>query len=183
MLAFYLSLLDTEEEQSKFIRLYVKYRKLMMHIANERLKDAYLAEDALHNAFLKLTQYLHTIEDVDSHKTKCFVVIVTKSVVTDMLRKDKRHLDDSYEELAPILAYEEDMLDNVAVQELKDMIAELPEKYRVVLELRAYHQLSDKQIAGVLGIEYATARKRLERARALLSQKINAREEGRYESV
>ena len=181
MLAFYLSLLDTEEEKSKFTQLYVKYGKLMKYIARYKLKDEYLAEDALHNAFIKLTRYLHTIEEIDCHKTKRFVIIVIDSVVTDMLRKDKHYPTDSYEELEPTIAYEEDMLDNVAVQELVGMIAELPEKYRVVLELRAYHHLSEKQIADLLGIEYAATRKRLERARTLLTQKL--KEKGRRASM
>lgn len=185
MLAFYLSLLDTEEEKSKFTQLYIKYGRLMKYIARRRLKDEHLAEDALHNAFIKLTRYLHTIEEIDCHKTKHFVVIIIDSVVTDMQRKDKNYPDNSYEELEPIIPYEEDMLDHVAVQELLALIKELPEKYRTVLELRVYHQLNEKQIADLLGIGYAAARKRLERARALFAQKLKQQqgEEHVYESV
>ena len=57
-------------------------------------------------------------------------------------------------------------------------IAQLPETYRLALELRAYHELEEKQIADILGISYAATRKRLERARSLLAQKLKAREEG-----
>ncbi len=177
MLAFYLSLLETEEEKSKFTQLYEKYGKLMKYVARLKLKDEYLAEDALHNTFIKLTRYLNNIEEVDCHKTKRFVVLVTESVVTDMLRKDKHYPHDSYDELEPTVAYEEDALDKIAVQELMGMIARLPEKYRDVLELRAYHGLEEKQIADLIGITYAATRKRLERARALLSQELKKREE------
>ncbi len=185
MLSFYLSLLDTEEEKSKFTQLYLKYGRLMKYIARRKLRDDYLAEDALHNAFIKLTRYLHTIEEVECHKTRRFVVIVVDSVVTDMLRKDKHYPDNSYEELEPTIGYEKDMLENLAVQELTSLIEGLPEKYRAVLELHAYYGLSDKQIADVLGITYAAARKRLERARALLSQEMRRQQgkEGIYESV
>lgn len=177
MLAFYLSLLDTEEEKTKFTQLYEKYGRLMKYIARLRMKDDYLAEDAMHNAFIKLTRYLNTIDEVDCHKTKRFVVLVIESVITDMQRKNKHDPRDSYEELEPTVGYETDMLDGVAVQELMNMIAELPENYRTVLELRAYHELGEKQIADILGIGYAAVRKRLERARALLSEKLKKREE------
>ncbi|MBQ8683056.1 MAG: sigma-70 family RNA polymerase sigma factor [Clostridia bacterium] len=178
MLAFYLSLLDSEEEKSKFTQLYKKYGKLMMCIANQKLHDSYLAEDAVHDAFIKLTRYINTIGEVDSCTAKRFVCIVTECVATDMLRKDKHYPRDNYEELESTIAYEEDALDRIAVQELADIIAHLPETYRVVLELRAYHALEEKQIADVLGISYAATRKRLERARSLLSQKL--REEDGY---
>lgn len=177
MLTFYLSLLDTEEEKSKFTQLYEQYGKLMIYVAREKLHDPYLTEDAVHNAFIKLTRYLNNIDEVNCHKTKRFVVLVTESVAIDMLRKDKHHPKDSYEELSPIIPYEEDALDKVAARELMDMIAQLPEKYRVVLELRAYHGLNEKQSADLLGISYAATRKRLERARALLTQQLNARKE------
>lgn len=177
MLALYLSLLETEEEKSKFTQLYEKYGRLMKYVAYQKLDDDYLAEDAVHNAFLKLTRYLKSIGEVDSHKTRRFVVLVTESVVIDMFRKDKYYPKSSYEELEPILSCEEDMLDRIAVQELKDLIAELPETYRTAMELRAYHELDEKQIADLLGIGYAATRKRLERARILLAEQLKKREE------
>lgn len=177
MLAFYLSLLETEEEKSKFTQLYEKYGRLMKYIAHQKLGDDYLAEDAMHNAFLKLARYLKIIDEVDSHKTKRFVVLVTESVIIDMFRKNKHYPKDSYEELEPIVSYEQDMLDRIAVQELVAMIANLPETYRTALELRAYHRLDEKQIADLLGISYAATRKRLERARTLLAKQLKEREE------
>ena len=176
MLTFYLSLLDTEEEKSKFAQLYEQYGKLMFRVAVDKLHDHYLAEDAVHNAFIKLTRYLHTIEEIDCHKTQRFVVIVTESIVLDMLRKNKHYPKDSYDELEPILSCKEDVLDMIAVQELVAVIKALPENYRTVLELRAYHGLNEKQMADILGISYAAARKRLERARALLFRRLNERE-------
>ena len=177
MLAFYLSYVDDAGDKSKFTQLYTLYKQHMLDAANKKLRDPYLSEDAVHNAFIKLTRYINSIEEVDCHKTRRFVVLVTESVATDMLRKDKHYPKESYEELEPIIAYEENALDMIAVQELKDIIAQLPETYRAVLELRAYHELEDKQIADILGISYAATRKRLERARALLSQKLKEWEE------
>lgn len=90
MLFFYLSALDTQEERTKFEEIYKKYGKLMKYVAYNILRDDSLAEDAVHNAFLKLIKYLDRIEDVDCHKTKSFVVIVTESVSKDMYAKRKR---------------------------------------------------------------------------------------------
>ena len=184
MLLFYLSLLKDDEDKSKFTDLYIKYSKLMKYAALQKLDDEQLAEDAVHNAFLNIIKSFYMVEDVDSHKTKRLLVVVTENVAIDMLRKSKRYSKISYEELEPILSIEPEMLDNIAVQELVEKITELPEIYRNVLELRAYHGLSDKQISAVLGIEYATVRKRLERARSMLAEKLRRQQEGEvYETV
>ena len=75
MLFLCLGLLETEEEKTKFELLYEQYRKLMKYIAFGILHDEYLAEDAVHDTFLKLTKYLDNIEDTRSSKTKSFIVI------------------------------------------------------------------------------------------------------------
>lgn len=46
MLALYISLLDTEEQISKFEHIYTKYRGLMFYTAKGVLQDSYLAEDS-----------------------------------------------------------------------------------------------------------------------------------------
>lgn len=184
MLLYYLSLLETDEDQSKFTQLYTKYARLMKYVAVQKLGDNQLAEDAVHNAFENIIKSFYMVEEIDSHKTKRLLVVVTENVAIDMLRKNKHDANISYEELEPTLSVLPDMLDNVAVQELVEMIASLPEIYRNVLELHAYHELSEKQIAAVLGIEYATARKRLERARTMLAEKLKRRDKGEiYETV
>lgn len=103
MLVFYLSVLDTTEERSKFEELYIKYGKLMKYVAYNILCDDALAEDAVHNAFLKLMKYLNKIDEVNCHKTKSFIVIVTESVSKDMYMKRKReatvNIDDNEQEI------------------------------------------------------------------------------------
>ena len=183
MLFFYLSLLETEGDRAKFIQLYEKYRGLLIYVANQKLNDPHLAEDAVQTAFLNVVRNFHSVAEIDSHKIKRFLVVVTENVAIDMLRANRIYAPVSYEQLEPVLSVDEDMLDNVAVEELADIIRELPPIYRDVLELRAYHDLSDRQIAIVLGVEYATVRKRLERARSMLAAKLHRQEGEIYESV
>lgn len=184
MLFFYLSLLENEEDKAKFIKLYEKYRSLLVHVAYEKVKDPHLAEDAVQTAFLNVVRSFHSVGEIDSHKTKRFLVVVTENAAIDILRKNRIYAPVSYDQLEPVMSVDKDMLDNVAVEELTAIIRELPPIYRDVLELRAYHDLSERQIAIVLGVEYATVRKRLERARTILAKELNKRQEGAvYESV
>lgn len=77
MLLYYLSLVDTEEEKSKLENLYYEYKALMKYIAFNILGDNGLAEDAVHEAFIKLTRHLDGIGEIKSLKTKAFIVIIS----------------------------------------------------------------------------------------------------------
>ncbi|MGV8153540.1 MAG: hypothetical protein ACLKAO_04440 [Alkaliphilus sp.] len=54
----YLSLLQDENEKNKFEQLYLEYKQIMFYVAKGILKDEHLAEDSLHQAFLKLVDNL-----------------------------------------------------------------------------------------------------------------------------
>ena len=45
-------MIDKPEDKNKFEQLYMKYRRQMFYIANQILKDEYLAEDAVHSTLL-----------------------------------------------------------------------------------------------------------------------------------
>jgi RNA polymerase sigma-70 factor (ECF subfamily) len=57
-----------------------------------------------------------------------------------------------------------------------DAVMKLPVKFREVLLLDARYELSNEQIAGLLGISVGTVKSRIHRARAKISQSL--REEG-----
>lgn len=58
MLMICLGMMDTQEEKSKFEELYYQYRKLMHWRAKQILTDDMLAEDAVHEAFIKIIRHM-----------------------------------------------------------------------------------------------------------------------------
>ena len=85
----FLSMLDSEEEKSKFVLIYEKYRYFLWYLANEKLQDAFLAEDAVQETFLALTRHLDKVDEVDSVRTRNFVATIVKSKAIDMIRRKK----------------------------------------------------------------------------------------------
>ena len=75
----FLALMDKEEDKEKFVRLYEKYRYFLWYLANERLHDAGLAEDAVQEAFFALIRHMEKIGDVDSSATRNFLATIVKS--------------------------------------------------------------------------------------------------------
>ena len=92
MLLFYLSLLESEADKAKFERTYYEYRKIMKNMAMEMLEDEFAAEDAVHEAFVRLTRYLNGVDESDETKATAFILIIVRSVCLDMLKKEKRAL-------------------------------------------------------------------------------------------
>lgn len=71
-------------QRTKLEEIYAKYRKVMFYTAKSILNDDFSAEDAVHKAFEKLFNYLDKIEDISSHKTKGFLVIVVRNIAIDL---------------------------------------------------------------------------------------------------
>ena len=126
---------------------------------------------------MALTRHLDRVEQVDSPRTRKFLMTIVKSKAIDLLRKEKG-------EKALLLEEPEqekdkgqpDLLDSYITQEnynrLIACILELDEIYRVVFEYKYLHQLTEKEIADVLGITTKAVNVRYYRARRKLQEMI-----------
>lgn len=172
----FLTMLDTAEEQSKFALLYEKYRYLMWYVAKDILKDQDLAEDAVQEAFLSLTRHLDQVGEADSPRTKRFLVTIAKSRAIDLLRREKRAEFTEYEDALGNEADKNDTLDTYlqteSYEQLVETIRGLDENYRVVLECRYLHEMSEKETAELLGLAEKTVNVRTCRARKKLKEAL-----------
>ena len=83
-------IIDSPEEKRVFVVIYEKYRYLMMKVAHDVLKDNFLAEDAVHEAFIKIAHNMQNIHDVESVETKRYLIIVAKNAAIDIYRSRKK---------------------------------------------------------------------------------------------
>ena len=173
MLSFYLSKIDSPDDKEKFEKIYNQYRNLMLYIANGILHDHHLAEDAVHDAFIKIIDSLEKLEDVFSHKTKAFVVIVTENISKSMYTKQKKSRSTSFEDIEYEISDKtqelDELLSAIALEKIIDKIKTLSEIDNQILMLRYIHELKDKEIAKILDLKDSVVRKRLERARQRLT--------------
>ena len=165
----YLLMISGEEDKGKFELLYEKYRKLMFHVANQILEDPYLAEDAVHHAFLKIIENLDKIDDVQSHKTKSYIVTIVKNRALNLYNHRRRHVMVPLEEIEYNLASEE-MDAQEDMNSLTTAVIKLPIIYQEVLKLKYVQEFSNAEIVQMLDISEATVRKRLERSKKKLEE-------------
>ena len=183
MLVF-LALLDTADERDKFTRLYNKYKYFMWYIAKNVLGDEYLAEDAVHEAFLTVIHHLNKINEEEDGKTKSFLASVVRCRAIDILRKKNKAEVIVFEEAEEYLSDNEEILEQYIsednYQSLLKCISMLDEKYRVVFEMKYVHEMSDKETASILGITPKNVNVRMYRARKKLQEML--RKEAGYVS-
>ena len=102
----YLQLIETVEEQSKFIALYSEYRELMFRVAFTFLRNTEDSEDVVHHAFVKIAENIKIVEPV-SPKTKQFVLTIVENRAKDILRMRGKHpevmLDESVHSAEDVL--------------------------------------------------------------------------------
>lgn len=174
-----LDAIETEEEKSKFTVLYDEYQHLMYYVSYQILGDVDKAEDCVQDSFLKIIGVLHSIEQIRSNRTKNFILTITKNQALNVYNKNKRigFRTIVLEELK-VLPDTGSVYEVSDAQDLKDLIALMPEKYRAVLELVIVYGRDSKQLAKLLGASEDAVRKRLERARKML--KLLLKEKGEF---
>ena len=163
MLMFYLQMIETKEDKSKFEILYEEYRGLMRHVAFDVLHNEDDAEDAVHHAFVKIIENIKKIDDPKCHKTKSYVVTIVERKAIDMYRTKSRHPQSLFSEDVVGLEVEYDGSFDLAL-----CLSQLPPRYRQVLTMKYHLELSNKEIAKLMDISEANVRKLAQRAREKL---------------
>ena len=134
-------MIQSEENRSKFEEIYTRYRQTMFYLANRIVRDQYLAEDIVHQAFLKIMDNLDKINEINCHKTKGYIVVIVENLSIDFYRKRKRENNISFDEVE-IYIEDEKNNENFMMNEVEEAISKLPINYLSVLKLKFSHGYS-----------------------------------------
>ena len=177
MLLIYLTLIDNPEDNDKFKVLYEEYKEKMFYVANQKLNNIHSAEDAVHEAFIRIIKNLHKIDDVYCPQTKNYLLIIVKNVALSMITSNRNNeisMSDNefvWEEDSGF-NLEDECLSQINYEIIVDIIPTLPDIYKDAIYLECVMEMSIAEIAGMLSINKETAKKRLQRGRKLLIEKL-----------
>lgn len=153
-------------ERTLFNNAARQYQDMVYRIALNALGSPQDAEDAVQEVFLRL----YTAEkpfDGPEH-LRHWLIRVTVNVCRDILRSPWRKRRAPLEERLPA----EPDFDREEQAELYREVMALPEKYRTVLYLFYYEELSVREIGAALGLGQSAVTTRLHRARAKLKERL-----------
>ncbi len=75
------------ENSEKFARLYNMYAKSLIGYAISIVKSPIIAEELVHDAYVKILQHIQHIEDPCSIRTKRYLIVTVRNICFDYLRQ------------------------------------------------------------------------------------------------
>ena len=176
MLAFYLTLVDEPEDKSLLEKIYYDYRDHMFAAANGILQNEQDAEDAVHDAFVKIAQNIKMFRKYDEDHLKASVLAITRHRALNMLKKGSNveidSLDDeksgAFRSTYDRQDIEQDFIDKLRCERLGRAVEKLAEGDRDLITLYYVQKIPGKDIAKMLDMKDCTVRKKAERLRKKL---------------
>lgn len=168
-----------KNDEHSFRKIYDKYHKTIYSIALKYLKDKSLAEDAVHDIFIKLWEYRQNLDGQRS--LKGFLVTSTKNHVLNMIRNQKRDKEKNknYSRLKPVS--ENKTFSKLTLKNYKrvfqNCLEKLPEGKREIFKLKMEKGISNKKIAEQLDISVNTVKSQYYKASKFIKEKLSERTE------
>lgn len=167
----FLTLNMDENTKNKFEQIYYKYRNLLFTYARSIVNSNADAEDILQNAFIKISDNMGNIGEIDSKKTKSYLIIIVKSCAYDFLRSNSNICNADFEIANDIPATDdifEKTLSEIQYEQIVLVIKNIPSPYCEVLYLHYVNDYSVKHTALLLKRKRQTVKTQLVRGKRFL---------------
>jgi RNA polymerase sigma-70 factor, ECF subfamily len=180
----FLSMIENEVVQSKLEQAYYLYRKQLIALAYDILKDRHEAEDIVQNAFIRFSDYIDENIDIECHKTRGFIVIIVRGLAFNLYNQRKRRATVNIDELENVIAGKEDGMPEIRALRIDKSawvaseLGKIRQEYADILTLKYTYEYSNEEISRIYSITEVNVRKRLSRARNALRKVIGG---GDYE--
>lgn len=174
-----------ENDQRAYADLMTLYRDSIYFMLVKIVKNKDDAEDLTLETFGKAFRYLHKYTPQYAFSTWLFKIAMNNSidyirhknnlppcVDTDLYTCDKEYLVNNYT-TDDILTPEQAIMEKERYKMLRLAVEQLPPKYRKIVELRYYEDLSYDEISKTLDITLSNVKIQLMRARNMLSQMMD----------
>jgi len=164
-------------QQNAFEVLVERYKDAVQNLAYRMLGNPTEAEDVTQEVFVRAYTQLATYKP--AHKFSTWLLSIASHLAIDQLRR-RRFLALPLEDV-PFLEWmadlgigpEQSALQGEQQDEIQTYLQRLPSKYRAVIVLRYWYDLSYEEISTALNLTPALVKARLHRARELLARYIN----------
>ncbi len=151
--------------------LYKRYSPKLFGICIRYTKNRHEAEDLLHDGFIRILGNLKSFRCEGSFEGWLHRIMVSLAINyyrKNKLRKTENELTEYY-----LNKWSEDsVIDNLSMNELLEIIRELPEGYQMIFNLYAIEGYKHREISEMLGISESTSKSQFMKARKALQKRI-----------
>ena len=158
--------------QQEFLDKVMPFKDKVYRLAKRLLVSSDEAEDATQELYLKLWRNKEKISGYDN--VEAFAMTMTKNYCLDQLKSKRASnltlVHSNYKDNEISLQRKIELEDSTAI--LKKLIDELPEKQRMIIQLRDIENYEYAEIAEILKMEPTAIRVALSRARKTMREKF-----------
>lgn len=162
------------------LQLYNQYCDGMFVVAKRFVKDSFEAQDIVQESFIKAFSKLHQYKAEVTFGAWLKRIVINKSI--DLLKSKKQHMLELDEVHLKVVdsSYEDEWLvdDAITLDEVKDAISKLPDKYKYVVMMFLVEGYDHQEIAEVLNITEVASRTQLSRGKTKLKELLTLSHNG-----
>ena len=168
-------------KESAFAELLNRHKQKVFTTIIMIVKDRYIAEDLLQEAFIKAIDRMKRGVYNEEGKFGPWIARIAYNLAIDHFRKAKRHPTIVTEDGSSVFntiefsesSYEDEQIKADTHQRVRQLIETLPENQKEVLVMRHYAEMSFQEIAETTGVSINTALGRMRYALINLRKKMN----------
>jgi RNA polymerase sigma-70 factor (ECF subfamily) len=169
-----------QNDRKAQLQLYNQYCDGMFVVAKRFVKDSFEAEDIVQEAFIKAFMKLHQYKAEVTFGAWLKRIVINKSI--DLMKSKKQELLELDEVHMKVVDtdYEDEWLvdDAITLDEVKDAINRLPDKYKFVVMMFLIEGYDHQEIAEVLNISETASRTQLSRGKTKLKELLTLSQDG-----
>ncbi len=158
--------------QKEFLDKVLPFKDKVFRLAKRLLVSSDEAEDAIQELYFKLWKNRTKIESYDN--VEAYAMMMTKNYCLDQLKSKRASnltlIHSNYKDESSSLQNQVEVEDSTDI--IKNMIDELPEKQKMIIQLRDIESYEYHEIAKVMDMEPTAIRVALSRARKTLRKKF-----------
>jgi len=166
-------------DKEAFSFLIDKYQKQIFHFVYQFFRDYHLSLEITQEAFLRAFKFLHTYKP--GKKFSTWLYSIAKNLCIDEMKRNSRAtllpIDDTKYRNSPPDSYsrlyhhkdpDTAMIQSEKNNALLEAIGKLPEKYRVVITLCYFEEMTYEEISEIVEMPLSTVKVRIFRAKKKL---------------
>ncbi len=152
--------------------LYSQYCEGMFIVAQRYMKDTAAAEDAMQEAFVKAFSKLEQFKGDVTFGAWLKRIVINRCL--DTIKSKKLETESIDESIFKIVEDEDqwEVSDEATVSDISSAIDQLPDKYRVVVQLFLVEGYDHNEISGILSISENSSRTNLHRGKTILKETL-----------
>lgn len=155
--------------------LYEKYSKRILGYAYKMTHDIMLTQDIIQAVFLIIINKVEKLKQLPDDEIAPYIFTIVRNESLHKLKANEREV--IYEFIDDVIAseldVEEHVIENIEIGIVKKILAQLPERFRMVIMLKYWMDFSHKEIGQEMRISESSSQNLLAKAIATLRKQLS----------